>query len=253
MRSTRYFRARLLAMLTLLSFSLTSCTSFYTAKPVPLSPPSQLTIHANVPKTNLLVGVRPYNTPHMIHKLFDHNGLWRMHILPLQMAFMSTDLRPTTFLIRSSYIVVDGHYYPSIVPNEAFDISWQAKHPYILVKQTFYYTGLILFTLVTLGLGSVIWVLPTPFGEPPPQNDPFGRDLTFKAFDKNVTLQSGALRGGFLYFSLPEKNMNLKGAQLVLHFSQKSPAPIERTLIIPLKPGLHLDNNLLKQIFHGFF
>ena len=168
MHSSRYFRSRLLAMATIASFMLTSCSSFYTAKPVPLSPPAQLTIHSTVPKTKLLVGVRPYNTPHMIHTLFDHNGLWRMHVLPLQIAFMSTDLRPTTFLIKSSYIVVDGHYYPAIVPNEAFDISWQAKHPYIVVKQTFYYTGLILFTLVTLGLGSVIWVLPTPFGEPTP-------------------------------------------------------------------------------------
>ncbi len=245
---------RLVALSLVYLITLTSCGgSFYTAQPVPLSPPEQLSLHQTLPKTNVVIGIRPYNTPHLIHTLFDHNGLWRMHLLPLQLSLMSNDLRTTTFLVKSAYIAVGGHYYPAIVPDEVFDIAWQAKHPYIVVKETFYYAGLILFTMVTLGLGSVIWVLPTPFGEPAPQADPFGRDLTYKSFDKDVTLQSGSLRGGFLYFSLPKKYMNLKNSQLVLHFVQKTPVAIDRTLIVSLKPGLKLDDNILKQIFHGFF
>ncbi len=248
---SRPFRFILLTVLGV--FSLTSCTSsFYSAKPVPVSLPSQLPTKSSLPNMAIQVGIDPYNNPERIHSLFGHNGLWRKHILALQISLLSSDKNPADFLVDSAYVSVDGHYYPSIVPNEVFDISWQAKHPYILVKETLYYTGLILFTVATLGLGSVIWVLPSPFSQPSPQNDPFGRDLNYKAFTKNVTLQNGSLRGGFLFFPLPAENMNLKNAQLVLHFTQKTPSPIERTVTLPLTPGVHLNSNILKDWINGF-
>ncbi|MHB8422362.1 MAG: hypothetical protein ACYDAM_06265 [Leptospirales bacterium] len=247
---SRLFRGILPLVLAL--FFLTSCGSFYAAKPVPLSLPSQLPTKATLPGTEIQVGIFPYNNPQLIHSLFAHNGLWRKHIIPLQISLYSTDKRPTDFLIDSAYITIDGHYYGAIVPDAAFDISWQAKHPYILVEETFYYTALILFTIATLGLGSVIWVLPSPFSQPTPQNDPFGRDLNYKAYKHNVKLQDGSLRGGFLFFSLPPENMNLKNAQLVLHFSQKTPAPIDRTVTLPLTPGVHLNSNILDEWVNGF-
>ncbi|MHB1286700.1 MAG: hypothetical protein ACYCYP_09105 [Leptospirales bacterium] len=248
---SRPFRSILLMVLTV--FFLTSCTSsFYSATPVPVSLPSKLPTNSTVPNTNIQVGIDPYNNPDRIHSLFGHNGLWRKHILALQISLLSSDKNPTDFLVDSAYVSVNGHYYPSVVPNEVFDISWQAKHPYILVKETLYYTGLILFTVATLGLGSVIWVLPSPFSQPSPQDDPFGRDLNYKAFTKNVSLQNGSLRGGFLFFTLPALDMNLKNAQLVLHFTQKTPSATERTVTLPLTPGGHLNSNLLKDLINGF-
>ena len=247
---SRFFRSLLFTVTTV--FFVSSCTSFYSAKPVPISLPAQLPTKSTLPNTEIQVGIYPYNNPQLIHSLFGHNGLWRKHILPLQISLLSSDKRPTDFLVDSAYVVVDGHYYPSIIPNAVFDISWQAKHPYIVVKETLYYTGLILFTVATLGLGSVIWVLPSPFSQPSPQNDPFGRDLNYKAFTKNVKLQDGSLRGGFLYFSLPSEDMNLKNAQIVLHFTQETPVPIERTVTLPLTPGVHLNSNILNDWINGF-
>lgn len=253
MHYTRSFRLTLL--LTTVAFGLASCTSFYTAKPAPLSPPAQLHVHETVNDTAIQVGINPYNTPHKIHTLFGRNGLWRKHILPLQVILESDDPATAVFLVDSAYIISNSHYYPSVPPNAVYDIAWQAKHPYIMVKETLYYTGLILFTVVTLGLGSVIWVLPTPFTQPSPQDSPFGRDLTYKAFAKNVTLQNGSLRGGFLYFALPKKDMGLKNAHLILHFSLKNPKnkiPVEKTVTIPLSPGVHINSNILKDWVNGF-
>ena len=252
------FRSRFLRILfsvTVMVFLFDSCTSFYTAKPVSLTPPSSIKTRSTVSGTNIQVGVNPYNTPKLIHSLFGRNGLWRKHILPLQVSLESDDSRPAVFLIHSAYIIIDGQYYPAIVPNAVYDISWQAKHPYVVVKEVFYYTGVFLFTIATLGLGSLIWVLPTPFGQPSPQDSPFGRDLNYKAYTKDVKLQDGSLRGGFLYFALPKNDMKLKDAHLVLHFSQnheKKPGTIERTVTIPLTPGVHINNNVLKDWVNGF-
>ena len=253
MYHSRSFRITLL--LTTFTFLLTSCTSFYTAKPAPLTPPAQLQTRATVNDTDIQVGINPYNTPHKIHSLFGRNGLWRKNILPLQLTLESDDPSTAKFLVDSAYIISNGHYYPAVTPNAVYDIAWQAKHPYIVVKETLYYTGLILFTVVTLGLGSVIWVLPTPFTQPSPQDSPFGRDLTYKAFVKNVSLQNGSLRGGFLYFALPKNDMGLKNAHLILHFSVKKPkaaAPVEKTVTIPLAPGAHINSNILKDWVNGF-
>ena len=253
MARSRFFRT-LLAVTTFV-FLFDSCTSFYTAKPVPLTLPSQLKTRSTVPGTEIQVGIKPYNTPHRIHSLFGRNGLWRKHILPLQISLESDDPRPAVFLIHSAYIISNGKYYPAIIPNAVYDISWQAKHPYVVVKEVLYYTGVFLFTIVTLGLGSLIWVLPTPFGEPSPQDSPFGRDLSYKAYAKDVKLQDGSLRGGFLYFALPRKDIKLSDAHLVLHFSQnheKKPGSVERTVTIPLTPGLHINNNVLKDWVNGF-
>ena len=201
-RQVRLFRGTVL--LTLFSFFLASCTSFYHFRPLSNPDPSALPVAKTLPGTGVTLGLRSYHLAQDTHNLFGSHGLWREHVLPVLLVVASENegqtvhVDPSTLLLN--YI---GKSYRSISPSEAFDIAWQANVPYENIKKTFYYTGLILFTVVTLGLGSMIWVLPTPFSQPSPQRTAFGRDLSYKAFPtKAIVLPHGKI-GGLLYFNVP--------------------------------------------------
>ena len=201
-RQVRLFRGTVL--LTLFSFFLASCTSFYHFRPLSNPDPSALPVAKTLPGTGVTLGLRSYHLAQNTHNLFGSHGLWREHVLPVLLVVASENegqtvhVDPSTLLLN--YI---GKSYRSISPSEAFDIAWQANVPYENIKKTFYYTGLILFTVVTLGLGSMIWVLPTPFSQPSPQSTAFGRDLSYKAFPtKAIVLPHGKI-GGLLYFNVP--------------------------------------------------
>lgn len=92
------------------------------------------------------------------------------------------------------------------------------------------------FTFVTLGIGSVIWVLPTPFSQPAPDTTPFGRDLNYKALTNNISLEPGTFRSGFLFFHLPKDAdlADLKGATLVMHVVTKTPTPTDHVVTFTL-------------------
>lgn len=237
----------------ILVFTVVSCASTYNSNPMELEPPHSMPYQATIPGTQVIVGVRPYNTPQSIHQRFGRNGMWRENVIPVKVMIHSTDEHTYRFEGRSAYIAFAQQFYPPVSPGEAFDISWQAFRTYVAVKKTLYYTGLVLFTIVTLGLGSVIWVLPTPFQQPKPDDSPFGRDLKYKSLPEKLSLYKGTLKGGFLYFRIPKDKLDFKNADLVLHFVQKTPAVEEKVVSIPLHPGGKAHSNPFLNLFNGFF
>ncbi len=244
---------RFVAMQIMLIFTAVSCASTYISKPLELEPPPSMSYQTTIPGTRIVVGVRPYNTPQLIHAQFQRNGMWRESVIPVKVVIQSIDEHVYRLEGRSAYIAFGSQFYPPVSPDEAFDISWQAFRNYIAVKKTLYYTGLVLFTIVTLGLGSVIWVLPTPFKQPKPDDTPFGRDLTYKSLPKDLTLYKGTLKGGFLYFRLPKDRLDFKNADLILHLVQKTPVPEEKVVTIPLHPNGKTHSNPFLNLLNGFF
>lgn len=132
-----------------------------------------------------------------------------------------------------------------------------AKVPYQTVKKTLYYTGLILFTIVTLGLGSMIWVLPSPFAQPLPSQVPFGRDLGYKALADKVTILPRGRISGLLYFNTPyEDQVVAKGSiefQVLEKDHSKNPEGLSIKERIPLNSSGKSDLNPVIEILHGFF
>lgn len=210
--------------LTLATLWLSGCASYYTPKPLYLKSPEGLPIHVTVPETNVSVGIIFLDTPRLVHSFFPEEGLLHKKILPVLVSLSSEDSNIYSATPRSFYFQEGDKIYEPISPTEAFDIAWQSKHPYIIVKKTLYYTALIIFTIVTLGLGSTIWVLPAPFSQPKPAEDPFGRDLTYKAFPKKMNITPGTTSGGMLYFYMRENSGKPQNAEFVIHLAEKTPA-----------------------------
>lgn len=248
-----YPSVRLVALQIALIFAVVSCASTYLSKPLELEPPQSMSYQTTIPGTQMIVGVRPYNTPQLVHEQYGRNGMWRQNVIPVKVMIQSTDEHVYRFEDRSAYIAFGNQFYPPVSPDEAFDISWQAFRNYIAVKKTLYYTGLVLFTIITLGLGSVIWVLPTPFQQPKPEDTPFGRDLKYKSLPKGLALYRGTMKGGFLYFRLPKDKLDFKNADLVVHLVQKTPVLEEKVVTIPLHPNGKTHSNPFLNLFNGFF
>ena len=245
------------ALILLFFFTVSSCSSFYHFRPLSYPEPGQMKLVRSIPGTGITVGVQPYHTAQNIHALFGHQGLWREHVIPVLLVIEEKNDARVTFNPHSLFLSVLNKHYRNISPQEAFDIAWQADVPYQTIKKTLYYTGLILFTIVTLGLGSMIWVLPTPFAQPTPAQTPFGRDLAYKAFPLKATVLPKDKVGGLLYFNLPfnEKLIN----QTALNFQVtevglgKNSGPQVVNVTFPLKSKEKSKVNPVFEMLRGFF
>lgn len=239
-------------------FTVSSCAPFYHFRPLAHIDPQKMPIVQSLPQSGLSIGIKTYHTAQDIHDLFGHHGLWREHVIPIQIVLKETDPRySATIAEHSIFLSLLGQNYRSISPSEAFDISWQANVPYVNIKQTLYYTGVFLFTLVTLGLGSFIWILPSPFAQPNPQATPFGRDLSYKALPLHSTIYPNENVGGLLYFNLPFNEQLLSRTILLFQIREtaidkKSP-PRVIDISIPLTSHRKSDVNPVMEILHGFF
>jgi hypothetical protein len=198
------------------------CTSYYTPRPIFIESPQQMPVHLTVPETKVSVGILLLDTPKLVHFFFSKEGLLRQNILPVLVSITSKDSNIYSVTPHSFYFEDSGKVYEPISPAEAFDIAWQSKHPYIVVKKTLFYTALIVFTVVTLGLGSMIWVLPTPFSQPKPPDDPFGRDLIYKSFPKKITIEPGTTSGGMLYFYMHKHLDKLQKEVFLIHLTENT-------------------------------
>ncbi|MGC8528809.1 MAG: hypothetical protein ACP5OP_01230 [Leptospirillia bacterium] len=255
-RQARLFHGTL--FLTLYAFLFISCSSFYHFRPLSRPDPQVLPITETIKDTGISLGIRSYHLAQDTHSLFGSHGLWREHVLPILLVVSSSHPGQTVH-IQPNFIFLNyiGKSYRNISPAEAFDISWQANVPYQNIKITLYYTGLILFTIVTLGLGSMIWVLPTPFTQPTPSSSPFGRDLAYKAFpDKADVLPNGKI-GGLLYFTLPFNEALVNKASLSLQVSETydDPKRPKKTYLVnlPLSSKGKSEINPMVEMLKGFF
>ncbi|MCA7119794.1 MAG: hypothetical protein LGL72_10390 [Acidibrevibacterium sp.] len=236
-RFSRPWRMALFSLSTVLA--LDSCGAPYAPKPIEMEPPDSAPDLAQIPGTDIKMSSLFYNNPETLRNEFSgKHGLWRGHVVVTQLTISSDDKNPTDVLIDSAYISINHKYYPAISPKEVYDVAWPAANPHAPLKEDLFNAAVVGFTVLTLGLGSVIWVLPTPFSQPAPDSTPFGRDLNYKALTNNITLQPGTFRSGFLFFHLPQSvDMNkLDGAQMVLHFVTKTPNATPHEIIFNLPP-----------------
>ena len=256
--SARLRRLKAFSLATVTVFSISACASFYHFRPLSHPEPEMMPIVEKVPGSHLVVGVHSFHTAQDTHSLFGHQGLWREHVIPIQVVVAEDgeDLQ-AQIVPDSVFLSLLKKDYRDISPSEAFDIAWQAKVPYQNVKQVLYYTGLILFTIVTLGLGSMIWVLPSPFSQPTPAQSPFGRDLAYKAFPIKTIIYSHGRAGGLFYFNLPFNEKLLSRTKLLFQvretdLAKKTPP---KTLDISIRLGSKSKSrvNPLLEILHGFF
>ena len=239
--------------LSLLTLWLSGCASYYTPKPLYLEDPSLLPIHVQVPNTKVSVGIVFLDSPKLVHFFFTREGLIRQDILPVLISIYSKDKKTYSATPGSFYFEAGGRVYKPISPEEVFDVAWQSKHPYIVVKKTLYYTALTVFTIVTLGLGSMIWVLPTPFKQPTPADDPFGRDLTYKSFPKKALIQTDTMTGGMLFFHMTDKMKGADNAAFVIHLSQENSSFSVNSTSVTIKTSDQEDSQNAIDVLKNFF
>ncbi len=191
-----------------------------------MAPPDTAPDLAQIPGTDVKMSVLFYNNRATVDGEFNgERGLWRGHIVMVQLTVSSDEKSPTDILLDSAYVSINHKYYPAVSPKEVYDVAWPAANPMAPTKDAIYNASVAVFAIMTLGLGNLIWVLPSPFAQPAPESSPFGRDLNYKALTNNITLQPGTFRSGFLFFHLPQSvdMTKLDGAQMVLHFLTKTP------------------------------
>jgi len=222
-------------------FFLSACTELYEPQPVATAPLEKTPNVATVPGTNIRMAAAFYNNPHVVHQEFyGDQGLWRGHIAVIQLTIDSEEPNATDLLLDQAFVYLPqtGKYYPRITAKEAFDVAWPAGHPWAGVKEDVMNVGILLFTIATLGVGSVVWVLPSPFQQPVPESTPFGRYLGYRDMAETITLQPGSFRTGFLFFHLPKSvDMNhLQGAQLIVRLVTKKPEPAPHLVTFNLPP-----------------
>lgn len=238
-------------------FALTSCGTFYHFQPLASPDPSDMKFALKIAGSGLDIGVRPYNTAEKVHALFGHKGLWKEHVVPVLLVIQQQRNATATVNPHSLFLFINHQRFPALSPSETFDISWQEKVPYQTTEKALYYTGLILFTIVTLGLGSMIWVLPSPFVQPSPSQDPFGRDLAYKAFPLDGKILSHGRIGGLLYFNTPYDEQMLAKAKLTFQIMEKGNRKGSRMHVINAEIPLHATGkskvNPLFEMLRGFF
>ncbi len=239
--------------LSLLAVWLSGCASYYTPKTLYLEKPSLLPIHVQVPDTQVSVGIVFLDSPKLIHFFFTRKGLVRQDILPVLISIDSKDQKIYSATPRSFYFEADGRIYKPIRPEEVFDIAWQSQHPYIVVKKAVYYSSLVIFTILTAGLASVIWVLPTPFTQPTPATDPFGRDLTYKSFPKKALIQPGVMTGGMIFFHMTNKMKDPSRAAFVIHLSQETSSFSVHSASVTIKTTDQEDSQNAIDVLENFF
>lgn len=202
------------------ALTVAACTPPYDPKVVEIIPPDRAPEATQIPGTEIKVAAQFYDTKDSLKSIFPENSkwLWESHIALTQLTFASKDAHPTQVLLDSGYVSIDGKFYPIISPREAFDKAWAAGNPLAKIEDDAYNATVVVFTFLTLGLGSIVWVLPSPFEQPAPDATPFSRDVNYKSLSGNFTLQPGSLRNGLVYVALP-KTMDigkLQKAALIL-------------------------------------
>lgn len=220
--------------------ALAACGAPYAPKPIEMSPPDSAPDLTQIPGTDIKMSVLFYNNRATINDEFSgEHGLWRGHIVMVQLTVSSDEKNPTDILLDSAYVSINRKYYPAVSPKEVYDVAWPAANPWAPTKDAIYNASVAVFAVMTLGLGNLIWVLPSPFAQPAPDSTPFGRDLNYKALTNNITLQPGTFRSGFLFFHLPQSvdMTKLDGAQMVLHFLTKTPAVTPHVVTFTLPPA----------------
>lgn len=232
-------RALALSLGTVLS--LTACSGPYVDRVTVITPPDRAPDATQIPGTEIKVAALFYNTKDSLKHAFPENSkwLWKAHIALTQVTFESNDERTTQVLLDSGYITIGGQDYPIISPHQTFDMAWGKGNPLARVEDDAYNTAVMLFTFVTLGVGSLVWVLPSPFEQPAPEATPFSRDINYKALSGNFTLMPGSLRSGLIYVALPESMdlSKLQNAKLVLHLVTETPKPVPHEISIDLPPA----------------
>ncbi len=239
--------------LSLLAVWLSGCASYYTPKSLYLEDPALLPIHVKVPDTQVSVGIIFLDSSKLVHFFFTREGLIRQDILPVLISINSKDKKIYSATPRSFYFEADGRVYKPISPEEVFDVAWQSKHPYILVKKTLYYGALTIFTIATLGLGSMIWVLPTPFKQPTPSDDPFGRDLVYKSFPKKAIVQPGIMTGGMIFFHMTAKMKDPSHAAFVIHLAQETSSFAVHSASVTIRTTNQEDSQNAIDVLENFF
>jgi len=225
----------------------------YTPQPIAMVSPAKVANGTAVPGTAIQVAAYFFNSPEAVHGVFGHNGLWRKHVLIVRLDLESSDKVPTDVLIDSAYVSINDVQYRAISPGEAYDIAWQAHQPYAAIAATVLGIGELLFTIVTLGLGDIVYALPSPFSQPKPGDDAFGRDLINQGLGSNINLVLGSVRSGYLYFALPKTVdiAKMQSAKLVVHFLSKSPTPIAESVTFNLYPADHITRQQIHDIVYG--
>ncbi len=236
-----------------LLLSACGATDTYTPQPIAMVPPENVPNGTAVPGTAIAVAAYVFNNPDALHGVFGHNGLWRKHVLVARLDLQSSDKVATDVLIDSAFIGINGVQYRAISAGEAYDIAWQAHQPYAAVAATFLGLGELLFTIVTLGLGDIVYALPSPFAQPKPGDDAFGRDLINQGLQGNINLVLGSVRSGYLYFALPQTMdfTKLKNTTLVVHFLEKTPAPVEQSVTFTLPPAGQVSARQIRPLLYG--
>ena len=182
------------------------CIAAYKPRATYLLPPEDMDAFGPIPGAKVSLGVTFCGSSDKVDRFFPRrNGLLEEGILPAFVALRSSDTAAYKVSYDSFRMTIGRRSYIPVSPKDAFDVAWQAKEPFIETKKALYYSALTIFTIVTAGLGSVIWVLPSPFQQPQSNADPFGRDLAYKAFPSKTVLQPGQAIGGMLYFHILQK------------------------------------------------
>jgi hypothetical protein len=228
-------------------------TDTYTPQPIPMVSPAKVPNGTMIPGTAIAIAAYVFNSPAAVHGIFGHNGLWRKHVLIVRLDIESNDKVPTDVLIDSAYVSINGTQYRAISAGEAYDIAWQAHQPYAAVAATFLGIGELLFTIVTLGLGDIVYALPSPFAQPKPGDDAFSRDLANQGLQGNIRLIIGSVRSGYLYFAMPQTMdfSTLKNAALVVHFLENTPTPTEQSITFTLPPVSPVTAREVRPVLYG--
>lgn len=205
---------------------LDSCSPPYTPEILPVTRPDQSPDAYQIPDTKIKIAAFFYNQKDSLKKIFPEHSkwFWRAHIATVKVAIAYDGQNINELTFNSGYITSSGNVYPIISSHQAYDIAWGTGNPYIRIENDIYNTAILLFTFVTLGVGSLVWVLPSPFDQPAPDATPFGRDINYHALPSKITLQPGSLQAGFLYVALPKAADldKLHDAQLTLLLTTKT-------------------------------
>jgi len=221
--------------------TLTSCALPYVPEAVPERPPLASPAGVTLEPSGIEVAAFFYQSRDQLKGVFPHKWkwLWRSHVAVIRLTLATHRPGLTEVKLDSGYIALkDGSLYPLTSPGRAFDIAWGRGNPYVAVSSALYNTAVMLFTVLTLGLGNLVFVLPSPFAQPAPMSEPLGRDLNDQMFPQDLRLSAGAVVSGLLYVALPPTAdlAHLEGAALHLFLETKkegeeaTPLPLVITL-----------------------
>lgn len=230
-------------------FLLQSCALPYVPEANPVTPPAAAKEGVRLEPSGLEVAAFYYQTPEQLAGAFPRKWkwLWRSRVAVFRTGFATSRPGITEVRLEGGYLSLkNGDLYPLTSAGRAFDIAWGRGNPYVALSSTLYNAAVMLFTVLTLGLGNLVFVLPSPFSQPAPASEPLGRDLNDQMLPQSFRLSPGAVVSGLLYVALPTTTdpARLGGATLHLFLEVKgegdaaaSPVPLAVTLPTPPARG----------------